>query len=236
MRNSTRLSRITPRKHSTVILANRLADRLGVGLLEGNSYNSGTGGQAFPRMTKLHHAWSWLLQHVHSLWLWSAGHRTDIYIAAFFALVFGLIIDLLSIGSRIRAGVRHIGNKFSERSQQSLLKRIQQLQRKRDHVLSFVGSDKALYMRCFQFVFIILMFLSAGNMMLLMTMAGIASGPRDDPLRAVMVMSTFLFFLAGFFMAEKAMDIARLDSRAKVDKAVEQLDGEIAHLKSKLNA
>ena len=55
-------------------------------------------------------------------------HWLDLVVAIVLALVFAVIADLLQVGSRLRAGIRHIKNRAAEQSVKQLKQRIKELE------------------------------------------------------------------------------------------------------------
>jgi hypothetical protein len=80
-------------------------------------------------MATLHHVWDFIVR-----------HSFEIAVAAVFALVFAVVLELLDIGSRLRAAIRYIKNKRSERSGRA--------QRVKRHVVRIVASSASYKHGC----------------------------------------------------------------------------------------
>jgi hypothetical protein len=150
----------------------------------------------------------------------------ELVVAFVFAIICAVIVEVLSIGSALRAGVRHIRNKISERSASRLRKRIAQLETYRETINSYLSSDKALYLVALRFVLGILMLMCIG------TIFCISSLFVQDPF-SLALCSIGIFSIAAI-LALHAARIAGLDTRQKISALVTQLDAEIDNLKSKL--
>jgi hypothetical protein len=159
----------------------------------------------------------------HWIWNWLSLHSSDIWLAAFFAIVCALVLDVLSPESRVRAGVRHIKNKLSERSALRLQKRIQQLQAQRDKYASYLSSDKALYLATFQIVIVILVAIATGG--------GLTA--LAEILPPFGMLAIFVYAMA-IVIGLQGLKVSSLDTRAKVTETVAKLESEIGSLRTKL--
>jgi hypothetical protein len=155
---------------------------------------------------------------------WLTLHSSEIWLAAFFAIVFALVLDVSSPESRVRAGVRHIKNKLSERSVLRLQKRIQQLQVQKDRYVSFLSSDKALYLATFQIVI--------GVLVAIATAAGLTA--LGEMLSLPFGILAIFFYAIAIIIAFQGFKVSSLDTRAKVTETVVKLESEIAALQTKL--
>jgi len=170
---------------------------------------------------------------LHLLWTFIVSHRSEIVWAAVFALIFGVILELLDFRSRIRAGIRHIKNKWSEQSSARLRKRIKELESQRDRYAAYSSSDKALYLATFQLVIGILIFLSAGAGLMVLDKIGIS---RLLPIPPTIGFLAFVCYTLAATVGIQALKISSLDTRAKVSEVLTKLESEIADLKKKLEA
>jgi bacteriorhodopsin len=172
---------------------------------------------------------------MHQLWAYIVKHPIETEIAAVLALIFavffgviiGVIFESLDIGSRLRAGIRRIKNKFAERSAARLGKRINELETQRDNHATYLGSDKALYLATFRIVIAILMLIILGAIFTVFSHI-FQSVPVE--------LFAFLFYFIAFIAAIQGLTISSLDTRAKVSAVVTKLDSEISELKTKLEA
>lgn len=158
------------------------------------------------------------------MWNCLTLHSSDIWLAAFFAIVCALVLDVLSPESRVRAGVRHIKNKLSERSVLRLQKRIEQLQAQRDRYASFLSSDKALYLATFQIVI--------GILVAIATAAGLTG--LGEMLPFPFGMFAIFFYAMAIIIGLQGFKVSSLDTRAKVTETVAKLESEIEALQTKL--
>jgi hypothetical protein len=171
------------------------------------------------------------MDRLHDYWKWVADHRVDLVVAAAFALVFaviiGVMIELVGLGALIRNAVRHFKNKQSERSATRLRERIKLLEAQRDRYTAYLTSDKALYLATFRIVIGILMFMATG--------AGIMAFDEVIPVPRVGLVGIFCYFIA-FIIGAQGFTISSLDTREKVSQMITKLEAEIADLKNKLEA
>jgi hypothetical protein len=164
---------------------------------------------------------------LHNLWNWLVLHWSEIGWAALFALIVGVVLELLDFRSRLRAVIRRIKNKQSERSAAQLRKRIEQLEKERDKVSAYLSSDKALYLAMFENVIAILL--------CMVTAAGINTLDTIFPMSPLNLIALLFYVIAGAG-AIHGFKIAELNTRAKVSKMVETLEEEILGLRKKLEA
>jgi len=167
-------------------------------------------------MDKLHHLWDFI-----------AGHWFEIVLAAIFAFVFGLILDLFTPGSRLRAVIRHIKNKLSERSAERLRERIKQLKMSRDNVVAYLSSDKALYLATLRIVIGMLVAIATGAGLALLNNM-VAHSPLD--------FFAGLFYFLAIVIGIQGFKTSSLDTTAKVTAMIIELNSEIADLEKKLEA
>lgn len=162
---------------------------------------------------------------------WMAGHWQDVLLA----LVLGILVDILRLGSVIRGGLRHIDNKLSEHSTLRLTKRIAQLEKYRNTVNAYASSDKALYLSTLQLLLGILMFMCAGAIVSLLDLLSWISAPLRPNALNFFALDIGIFAIA-IVLAVHGLRLASLDTRLKVTAMVEKLDSEIAVLKTKLDS
>jgi hypothetical protein len=158
-------------------------------------------------------------------WHWVVNHQTELWIGAVFGAFFALIFDLVSVDSRIRAGIRHIKNKLSEQSVSRLRKRIEQLEAQRNRYASYLSSDKALYLVTLQGLLLAVICMAFGA-----ACAGIADISRN----VLFKLWSIAFYGGAIPFGFMGIRFALLDSRAKVAKVVEKFDSELLELKTKL--
>jgi hypothetical protein len=164
-----------------------------------------------------------MLAAIHRVWEWCVQHSGEIYLAAFFALVF----ELLRPASLIRAAFRRIKNKFAEKSVARLRQRITQLEKYRDTVALYLSSEKALYLHILGMIlFVLLCMCGAGLVVLLYGFFGDEYGGR---------IVAFGLLAVGMIIGAYSLRLTALDTRPKVSTLVEQLNSEIAALKAKLD-
>lgn len=161
------------------------------------------------------------------LWTFIVSHWLEIVLAAIFAIIFGLILDLFTPGSRLRAGIRHIKNKLSERSAERLRERIRQLETFRNDVAAYLSSDKALYLATFRIVIGILVTMATG--------AGLAMLDNIFPSSPLGLFAGCFYFLA-VVIGIQGFKTSSLDTPAKVTAMIIKLNSEIDDLRKKLEA
>ncbi len=164
------------------------------------------------------------LEILHRFWAYVDAHSAEIV----WAVIVGVILDLLTPQGRVRTGIRHIENKWSERSARGLQKRIKQLEINRDQVSAYLASDKTLYLATFRFVIVTLVFIAMG--------AGIRalidilpSPPGRPPMELLAVLSYFLAIVVGI----QGLRISALDTREKISELLAKLQSEVEDLKKK---
>ena len=160
---------------------------------------------------------------LHLLWGFVANHWFEIVLAVLLAV----IADLLGIGSRLRTRIRHIKNRFSERSARRLRERIKQLESQRDRYVAYLSSDKALYLATFSIVI--------GMLLTIATGAALTESSGLLPPLPLGFLGVF-FYLLTIVIGIQGFKIASLDTRAKVSEMVAKLDSEIETLQKKLEA
>jgi hypothetical protein len=174
---------------------------------------------------------------LHLFWAFVVQHKVEIEFAAIFAFVFGIILtvifEIMSFGSRLRAWVRHIKNKLSERSVSKLRKRIKQLEVAKEQYQTYLGSDKALYLMNLKIVFIVLIGMCLSGVLILIAHGQLVIGRSTVQIGET---KTWAFWMLIFCITVAAGGIkfASLDSREKVSAIIAKYDSEIAGLKSKL--
>jgi hypothetical protein len=164
---------------------------------------------------------------LHLLLDFIASHWLDIALAAFFAIFFGLILDLFTPGSRLRAVIRHIKNKLSEQSAERLRNRIKQLETSRNNVAAYLSSDKAPYLATFNIVIGILVAIATG--------AGLTLLNNMVPYSHLDILAAFCYFLA-IVVGIQGFKTSSLDTPAKVTAMIIKLNSEIDDLRKKLEA
>jgi hypothetical protein len=142
------------------------------------------------------------------------------------ALVLAVIVDSLRIGSLIRAGVRRIQDRLAEQSIASLRTRIQNQERYRDTVASYLTSDKGLYLHTLGIVLSVLSCICMGAVVLLLGRLVPESGV--DLLALAIFASALVFCVYG-------IQLASLDKRPKIEELLAKLGAEIAQMKAKLD-
>jgi hypothetical protein len=161
-----------------------------------------------------------------AVWNHVVTHKEDLV----WALLFAIIADSFRVGSFVRGGVRRMENKWSELSASRLQERISELEKRRDYYVSYMTSDKALYLFTLRIVFVILLGVSTG--------AAVSVLGRFPLVRAYFPMTSdvyaFLFFAVGILGAWQGIRVTDFGTRSKLSEMIAKLDGEIAGLKSKL--
>ena len=172
-------------------------------------------------MATLHHVWDFIVFRWFEIVLALGA-------AVVAAIVVGVFFELLDIGSRLRAGIRHLKNKRSERSATRLLERITQLEKQRDSYAAYSRSDKAHYLATFNIVIGILVSIAIAAGL------GVLNGMmRTFP--PFGVLSIFFYFVA-VVGGIQGIKTASLDTREKVSEAIAKLESEITELRKKLES
>jgi hypothetical protein len=166
-----------------------------------------------------------MLDRLHGFWTYITAHPSDIGWAAFFALFFALILDLLDRQGRIRTGIRHLKNKLAERSTARLRNRINQLETQRNRYAEYISSNKALYLDTFRTVIGMLMGVVVGS--------GFAVLMDLLRIQFLGVLAVYFYILAVIFGIQ-GFKISSLDSNAKITATIIKLNEEISDLKKKL--
>ena len=171
---------------------------------------------------------------IDSVWNHLVVHREEIWWALLFAVIIGLILEFLSVGSRTRSGIRLIKNKLAEHSVADLRKRIDALQRSRDYYVSFLSSDKALYLSTFQVVLLDLLFISIGSAILVFD--HIESLRNAFPLVRSLDIWGGGFFIFAVATSLYGLRLTSLVTREKIAEVVAKIEVEISGLQAKLEA
>jgi hypothetical protein len=171
---------------------------------------------------------------LHHLWDFIVFHWYEEVLAVVFALMFAVILDLLSFqSSRILTFVRYIKNRRSERSAKRLRERITQLEKQRDSYTSYLLSDKALYLANFHTAFGVLLAIAAAAALNVLNEAQPAFGIRPPFLLGPFVV---LFYSLAVVLAIQGIKTASLDTREKISESITKLESEIKELEQKLQA
>ena len=158
-------------------------------------------------------------------------HWFEIVVGFVFAAIFGIIADLIRIGSMIRSGLRHLKNKLSEVSVARLEGRIGQLEEQRDLYAAYMTSDKALYLTALNYVLSVLSLMCIGIIML--TVDHIM--PLLEPfVRLWLRFTSLMMFVLSVTVALKGARISSWYTQSKIQKVVGRLQEEIDELKVKL--
>jgi pilus assembly protein TadC len=163
---------------------------------------------------------------IHEVSSYLVAHKQEIMWAA----IFGLMLDLLSIRSRIRGVVRLVKNKWSEQSISRLRKRIAELEKSRDDYVSYMTSDKALYLFALRILLMILFSMSMGLVLLVFGRFPVV----QDYLRMSFDAYALLFFALAMVGAWQGLRVTEFGERSKLSDMTAKLDRQIADLKSKL--
>lgn len=163
-------------------------------------------------------------------WKHVVAYAEEIMWAAIFAIIFGIIVDLFTVGSRIRGVVRLAKNKWSEQSVARLRKRIVELRVYRDSLASYLSSDKTHYLNTLRLIIVILLGMCLTAFLLIVDRLGLAPPGMS---RSYTIMA-LVPLAATIVIGLQAVRIASLDTGMKVSEMIAKLDGEIADLKSKL--
>jgi len=169
---------------------------------------------------------------------WVVVYERDLIVALIFAIIGAIVWDILKTGSV--AGVRQLRNRLSDVSVSRLRKRISQIETYRDRIASFGSSDKALYLAVLQHVVVMLAMVSMAILLLIFEHAA-EVGPFSNSILVVgprggfAVLSACILFIAAV-LGINATRISDLNTADAVSKKVNEIDSEIAGLKSKLDA
>jgi hypothetical protein len=130
------------------------------------------------------------------VWSHIAKHREEISWAAglaiVFAIIFAVIADILRIGSRIREGIRHLQNQWSERSVSLLARRIAQLKDSQKKL----ADARWLYLFAFQTIFLILCLFSIAAICWILSFAR-AFQPHPQIVDRLILTSLYCLSLGG---------------------------------------
>jgi hypothetical protein len=173
------------------------------------------------------------MERLEFIWNWVVIHKSEIWLAALFALLAAVLIDLVSIDSRIRGRIRELKNKWSEKSVARLQKRIQELENQRNRFTSYLSSDKGLYLWMLGSVIAILLSISLGIAVLIVDRIFMLFGAGLAVRWPYYFLALMMFSLA-IGLAIKGLKISSLDTKEKMGEYIAKLDAEIANLKAKL--
>jgi hypothetical protein len=177
-------------------------------------------------MATLHHVWDSVARHSFEIWI-------ALIIGIVVGIVIAVVFELLDIGSRLRARIRYIKNKRSERSAAKLQERITQLEKQRDSYTAYLRSPKALYLANFRTVFGVLLAIAVAAALNVLNEMQPAFGIR--PAFPLGLFSLLFYFLA-VVGAIQGLTTASLDTSEKISESIAKLASEIAELKKKLQA
>jgi hypothetical protein len=157
----------------------------------------------------------------------------ELWIAGVLALVFAVIADLMRIGSRLRDGARRFKNRLSEYSAGNILKRIKVLEREKNRYLSYVASEKALYLYTFRTLMGILALMS-GSGFLIGIREMLLMNAETAEFGRLMTIYVMMLFFSAFMFAVGGMKVTSWDTSDKIMVQVGKLDKEIEKLQDKL--
>jgi uncharacterized membrane protein len=157
-------------------------------------------------------------------------HLHEIIWAAFFALFFWLISELLNPESRMRAAIRRLNNRWSEHSAALLAKRIKQLQ---DYQKQLTD-PRWQYLFAFQILFIILLVFSIGASFLMLSL--LYAAPLYPDLKAEFLLFALCSFASGGGVALIGFSHVWRDTPEKVQTLVRRVGVEIEGLQKTLSA
>jgi len=163
------------------------------------------------------------------IWHWVVEYRRDLVIG----LCVGIVIDLLSLRSRIGGLIGIIKNKQAEHSATATETRIKALEKQRDNMATFLTSDKALYLFTFRYLFLTLLFMSVGIGLLALNDTGALYDKSQPHVSPFLIFGIGLLAIAAV-VAAAALEITALDTREKVTALVTKLNTQIAELQSAL--
>jgi hypothetical protein len=164
---------------------------------------------------------------------WLKNDRSEAGWGLFWATVYFVVTDLLSVDSRIRAGWRHIKDKWAERSDAQLRKRIANQERYRDVVQKYLSSERALYLQALKLVFGVLICISAGIGAIAFGFAPYPDAPGGIFLPPSRLMGD-MFLGLGIVLAIQGVRLTELETKERIIELLAKLDGEIARLKARL--
>jgi len=175
-----------------------------------------------------------LLAGVRGFW---ERHWIEIVWALVFAVVFAVGADLLQVGSRLRAGIRHIKNRAAEQSIKQLKQRIKELGNYRDGLAKYLSSDKALYLATLRIVMGVLLCVCMGEILVVFgnvkTLARVVQFKDVD--MGMFQLFAICFFAMGVFFVIQGGKLASLDSQTKISEQIAKIEGEIANLQTVLD-
>ena len=160
------------------------------------------------------------MQAAGKVWYWLIEHWPDLVLA----LAFGVIIDLLRIGSLVRSAARHIKNKLAEQSVAHLDSRITEQEKYRDTVQRYIASDKMLYLATLRSITGVLMFMCMAAVVIILGRLGLLAFPGDD-LIAIGIIAVAIG--AGV----STMQLTAVHDSSKGSELVRKLNAEILTLK-----
>jgi hypothetical protein len=160
---------------------------------------------------------------------WVVRHLVELISGLIFAVIVGLLLDLLNPDSGSRRILRHLNNKRSEFSVEYMRSRISQLEAYREQL----ASGRGVYLLSFQSVFIILMLFAGVAGMEIASHSGVKFSPYfmgflsfDE--EALLILITIIL------VALRGLRLAAIETKAKQTKRLTDLDSDIADLKQKV--
>jgi hypothetical protein len=162
---------------------------------------------------------------------WAIG----IVVGVVVGIVIWVVSDLLPVGdSRIRAFLRLMRNKLSERSVAQLRKRIKELERYRDGLNRMMASDKALYLGALRAIFGTLFCMGFGAILVVLRHSVMlaAAEPKAPDMLFLLDMGSIAMFSIGLAVALNwSLTMVAEDNEAKVSAQIEKYTVDIENLK-----
>jgi hypothetical protein len=165
-----------------------------------------------------------------SVWNHVVRHWEEIMWAAFFALVFALILDIVSPDSRTRAAIRYLRNRWSEHSTYLLARRILELEKYQKQL----ADTRWFYLFAFQSIFLSLTALSCAGLCWIFSILTV-TGKYPQIAFNLTFASTCCFGVSAGFAMGGLRHVSR-DTREKVEALVCKIGVEIEDLQKKLSS
>jgi len=154
--------------------------------------------------------------------VWMAARLPDVLWAVGLAILFAVVADVISVGSKVRSGFRYIGVQRTKMSDRKIISRIISLEKSRD----LVSSDRAFYLASLKQVMIVLSLFSVAGFLYIGNHTTLAFRETQDFI-SIMDIVTMLIFGQAFVIAFTAVLTLSRSSREKREVSLDKLNKQI---------
>jgi hypothetical protein len=146
----------------------------------------------------------------------------ELGVATALAIVVGVILDLLRVGSRIREGWRWVKDKYAEGSIAAINQRIGEQEKYRNTLRTYLASDKTFYLAMLRSIVGILLFMCAAGLVLILGRLKVMIYPLSEAI-------ALAIFIIAIAAGISTMQFGSFDA-SKISEPIRKVDAEILAL------